>query len=80
MKKFEVGKRYTHGWIGDCELFTTWTVIKRTAKTVTIKEEGTQLNNVKTCRIIDRLSQWEGAECVFPFGQYSMAPTLRANH
>ena len=79
MRKFEVGKRYTHGWIGDSDLFTTWTVIKRTAKTVTIKEENTQLNNTKTCRIIDRLSQREGAECVFPFGQYSMAPTLRAN-
>lgn len=78
MKKFEVGKQYVHGWIGDSDLFTTWTVIKRTAKTITIKEEGTQLDRVKTCRIIDRLSQWEGAECVFPFGQYSMAPTLRA--
>ena len=78
MVKFEVGKQYTHGWIGDCELFTTWTVIKRTQKTITIKEEGIQREKVKTCRIIDRLSQREGVECVFPFGQYSMAPTLRA--
>lgn len=78
MKKFEVGKQYVHGWIGDSDLFTTWSVIKRTAKTITIKQEGTQLDNIKTCRIIEKLSQWEDAECVFPFGQYSMAPTLRA--
>ena len=29
MIKFEVGKEYTHGWIGDSELETTWKVIKR---------------------------------------------------
>lgn len=74
MKKFEVGKQYTHGWISDSDSFTTWLVIKRTAKTVTIKRGDT----VKTCRIIGQLSEWEQAECIYPFGQYSMAPTLRA--
>lgn len=75
MKKFEIGKTYTHGWIGDSALFTTWEVIKRTAKTITIKHGDT----VKTCRIISALSERNNAECVFPFGQYSMCPTLRAN-
>lgn len=75
MIKFEVGKEYTHGWIGDSELETTWKVIRRTAKTVTIQH----CKEVKTCRVIQKLSEWEGAECLHPYGQYSMAPTLRAN-
>lgn len=75
MKKFEVGKKYTHGWIGDSSLFTTWEVIARTAATITIKNG----DKVKKCRIIKALSEMEHAECVFPFGQYSMCPTLRAN-
>lgn len=75
MEKFEVGKEYTHGWIGDSDLFTTWMVLKRTAKTITIQNGS----KVKTCRIIQGLSEMENAECVYPFGQYSMCPTLRAH-
>ena len=75
MIKFEVGKTYTHGWIGDSDLETTWEVIKRTAQTITIKH----CKEIKTCRIIKDLSNWEGAECVRPYGTYSMCPTLRAN-
>lgn len=74
MTKFEIGKEYTHGWIGDSELFTTWTVLKRTASTVTIKHN----DEVKTCRIIKDLSEQSGAECIRPFGNYSMCPILRA--
>ena len=77
MKKFEVGKSYTHGWIGDSELFTTWEVIARTAATITIKHNIT--NEVKKCRINSKVSEWENAEVVFPYGKYSMCPTLRAN-
>lgn len=72
MTKFEVGKTYTHGWIGNSDLFTTWEVIARTAKTVTIKHD----DEIKRCRIIDAIS--DKAECVFPFGKYSMCPILRA--
>ena len=74
MKQFEVGKSYTHGWIGDSDLFTTWTVIKRTAQTITISNG----KETKTCRIIKRLSEIRKAESIFPFGQYSMAPILSA--
>lgn len=74
MTKFEVGKKYTHGWIGDSELFTTWTVLKRTAQTVTIQHN----NQIKTCRIIKVLSERNKAESIFPFGNYSMAPVLKA--
>lgn len=74
MIKFEVGKQYTHGWIGDADLSTTWTVLKRTAKTITIQHCKT----VKTCRVNNWLSEQEGCECIMPYGTYSMAPTLMA--
>ncbi len=74
MKKFEVGKSYTHGWIGDAELFTTWLVFKRTAQTITIKTA----NEVRTCKINKQISEWENAESVYPLGRYSMCPILTA--
>lgn len=75
MKKFEVGKTYSHGWIGDSDLVTTWEVIKRTPQTITIRH----CKEVKTVKIIKNLSDWEGTECVRPCGNYSMCPILRAN-
>lgn len=53
MKTFEIGKSYTHGWTGDADLFTTWEVVKRTAKTITI----TDGKETKTCKIIKQLSE-----------------------
>lgn len=74
MIKFEIGKQYTHGWAGDSDLFTTWEVIKRTAQTITIKHN----NEVKTCKINKYLTETSGRESVYPLGQYSMCPILRA--
>ena len=74
MKKFEIGKSYTHGWIGDSELFTTWKVIARTAQTVTITD-GTE---TKKCKIIKQITEWRNAESIYPFGKYSMCPILSA--
>jgi hypothetical protein len=74
MRTFETGKTYTHGWAGDAELFTSWTVVKRTTATITI----TDGRETKTCRIIKGLSEIRNAESVFPFGQYSMCPILSA--
>ena len=76
MKTFEIGKSYTHGWIGDSELFTTWTVIARTAKTITIKNG----NEIRKCRIIKNLTEWNKAETVLPYGDYSMRPSLSADN
>ena len=75
MKVFEIGKTYTHGWIGDSELFTTWKVIKRTEQTITI----TDGRETKTCKVNKYLTEIENAECVYPLGRYSMCPILRAN-
>lgn len=74
MKQFEVGKKYTHGWISNSEHFTTWEVTKRTKQTITITD-GTE---TKTCKIVKKLSEWRGAECIRPFGNYSMCPILEA--
>ena len=74
MKKFEVGKSYVHGWAGDSELTTTWEVIARTAQTITIKNG----NEIRKRRINKTLTEWNKAETVLPFGDYSMAPILTA--
>lgn len=75
MMKFEIGKNYTHGFIGDSSIKVTWTVTGRTAQTITI----TDGKETKKCRIIKALSEMQGCECVYPLGQYSMCPILRAN-
>ena len=74
MRTFEVGKEYTHGWIGDSSLFTTWKVLKRTTQTITI----TDGRETKTCKIIKQVSEWRNAESVYPEGKYSMCPILSA--
>lgn len=74
MTTFEIGKQYTHGWIGDSELFTTWTVIARTAATITIQDG----DEIRKCRINKEYSEMNNRETVFPYGKYSMCPTLRA--
>lgn len=74
MVKFEVGKKYTHGWIGDHDLKTTWEVVKRTACTVTIKEDDC----IRTCRIDKYLTEKYGNEHIYPYGKYSKCPILQA--
>ena len=74
MRTFEVGKEYTHGWIGDSSLFTTWEVLKRTAQTITI----TDGKATRTCKIIRELTERNNAETVFPEGHFSKCPVLTA--
>lgn len=74
MRKFEAGKTYTHGYIGDSQLTATWTILKRTTQTITI----TDGRITKTCKIIKDLSEMRGAESVFPEGKFSKAPILSA--
>ena len=76
MKKFEIGKTYACSSICDHECVWTFTVIRRTAKTVTFRDER---GEEKTCRISADTSAYRNAETVFPLGRYSMAPMLDAN-
>ena len=75
MKTFEIGKTYITKSPCDHNCTWTFTVVKRTACTVTI----TDGEKTKSCRIIKGLSEENGAEAIFPLGQYSMAPILRAD-
>ena len=74
MKKFEVLKSYTmHSpCMHDCEW--TFTVIKRTASTVTLLDG----KKTYTCRINKQRSEFNNAETVLPLGNYSMCPVLHA--
>ena len=71
--RFEVGKKYQHGWISDADRKTTWEVIKRSKCFVTIKEIG---NYPETVRV--KTYNYEGAEQCRPFGTYSMCCILSA--
>lgn len=74
MKQFEIGKTYSTRSICDHECVWNFTVVKRTASTITI----TDGKETKTCRIVKNLSEYDGRETVRPLGNYSMCPLLRA--
>lgn len=76
MIKFEVGKRYSVRSACDHNCVWTFRIIKRTAQTVTIESRR---EGVKTCRINKQSSEFRGAESIYPFGRYSMAPILSAD-
>lgn len=67
MIKFEPGKTYQTRSIGDADCTIAATIAKRTAKTVTTTAGRTF-----------RVSEHNGAECIKPWGSYSMAPIQRA--
>lgn len=75
MKQFEIGKTYTMRSIGDRDCVWTYTVVKRTAKTITISDG----KETKTCRVNVQVSEDRNAETIFPLGRYSMCPTLSAD-
>ena len=74
MTKFEIGKEYSMRSCCDYDCVWTYIVIDRTAKTITI----TDGNETKTCRVNKMATEISGQESIFPLGQYSMAPVLRA--
>lgn len=74
MKCFEVGKTYTMRSIDDRDC-GTYTVTKRTPKTITI----TDGDETKTCRVNAQTSEARNAESVYPLGRYSMCPILSAD-
>ena len=69
--KFQAGQKLQTRSICDHNCIFTGTVVKRTEKTATI-DAG---RGEKRCKIYH---DTDGAEYVFPFGQFSMAPIFRA--
>lgn len=68
---FSVGSTYEFGWIGDSELKSTITVIKRTKCFVTFNYGGSTVRA--------KINLYNGVEYVYPSGQYSMCPTCKAS-
>lgn len=71
MNTFTENQKLSTPSIGNSDCIFTGIVIKRTAKTVTIK---TDMEGEKRCKIHNN----DEGEFIFPFGQYSMCPTFRA--
>lgn len=74
MKTFEIGKNYSMRSACDYNCIWTYTVIARTAQTITLSDG----KETKKCRISKQYSEYNKAETVFPLGSYSMCPILTA--
>jgi len=70
MNTFTTGQALSASSICDSNCIFTGTVLKRTAKTVTIKTNGVE----KRCKIHDL----GDGEFIYPNGRYSMAAIFRA--
>lgn len=73
MNQFQVGTEYSARSLGDYDCVWTFTVIKRTARFVTIQGRG--LDGPKRLGI----KMLDGVEYVRPLGSYSLAPFLMAD-
>tara|TARA_R110000803_G_scaffold20201_16_gene52283 strand:- start:804 stop:1079 length:276 start_codon:yes stop_codon:yes gene_type:complete len=71
--KFETGRTYSVTSIGDQNCRWTYTVVRRTAKSVWLIDDDGKVS-------MFRIRVWEGEERVSPLGNYSMSPTLRAGY
>ena len=75
MKKFEIGRTYSTTSCCNSECVITYTIIGRTAATVTATD-----NHGETARfrISKKHSEYRNAETFLPWGAYSMAPMITA--
>jgi hypothetical protein len=67
MTKFEIGRKYCTRLITDADTKVIIKITGRTTKTI-VTDEGKRF----------KIFQYDGSECVKPWGNYSMAPTIRA--
>lgn len=77
MLKFEVGNIYACRSACDHNCIWYFRVVDRTKSTITILKDDEKKPAVK--RINKQLSECNGAESVYPLGNYSMAPVLSAD-
>jgi hypothetical protein len=71
-KTFEIGKTYATRSLCDYECIFSFTVVARTAKTITIESNawGTVKRGIRL---------YDDVEICKPLGSYSMAPTIHAD-
>ena len=72
---FDAGKTYTISHIGDSCLFTSYKVVRRTAKSVWVTNCDHN-DERKVCR--RSITIWNGCEQFKPHGSYSMCQIVRA--
>ena len=77
IKKFECGQVYSTRFITDYDAVLKIKIISRTEKTVTYIILGWPQSN-KPKRTA-RPFIFEGKECIYPLGKYSMASTIDAS-
>lgn len=71
MVQFQVGKTYATRSICDHDCIHSFTILSRTAKTVTISVHG---------KVVRRgIQLWDSVETFSPFGKYSMSATIKAD-
>ena len=68
--KFNVGQTYSVRFMSDSDSVAHFTIVKRTAKTVTFARPNGTLTR--------RISEWCGVEQFRPFGSYSMCMLIDA--
>lgn len=76
-RRFEVGRKYqawsgSYAWDATDSRVWTFTVVERTAKSVTLVEESGEV-----CRVGVYVG-WDGSEFADPFGADSACPAIRA--
>jgi len=72
IKQFEAGKTYQARSIGDSNCIWTVKIIKRTAKTLTMKVDGYSETIRKGIKV------WDNEEACNFLGTHSMCPSIRA--
>jgi hypothetical protein len=78
--RFEVGQRVFARSIGDHNCVWIFEVVKRTAKFVDLHQVGSESlrhPEGQTFRVKVRTHGVDGVEWALPFGDYSMAPSVR---
>ena len=75
MTTFQINKSYSTPSICDSNCIFKYTVIARTAKTITIKSWD---GSVRKCRINKKLTVYRNIETILPEGHYSMCPIIDA--
>ncbi len=73
-KEFKINSIYSHRWVNDSQLTTSYKVVKLTKSFVTLIESG-ELKPIR-CKIFKD----DDTQFCFPSGRYSMAPVLKASN
>ena len=74
-KQFQIGKRYSTRSIGDHNAIFSFTIVSRTQKSVSFREDSFSDSSItqRRVKVQDDVEQFK------PFGNYSMCPIIKAD-